>query len=48
MSVFAVEFSWLVILTPGVGWDIMGYESEPLLSYTKLSNFSYFIMLNYT
>ena len=20
---------WLIILTPGVGWDIMVYESEP-------------------
>ena len=24
---------WLIILPPGVGCDIMGYESEPLHSY---------------
>ena len=36
---------WLILLTPGVGWDIMGYESEPLPSYPNLRNFSYFFKL---
>ena len=36
---------WLIILTPGVGWDIMGYESETLPSYPVLSNFSYSVNL---
>ena len=31
-------FGWLIILMPGVGWDIMGYESETLPSYHKLRN----------
>ena len=39
---------WLILLPPGVGWDITGYESEPLTSYLELINFSYSIMLNYT
>ena len=39
---------WLILLPPSVGWDIMGYESEPLPSYLDLRNFSYSIMLNYT
>ena len=33
--------SWLTLLPPVVGWDIMGCESEPLPSYNKLSNCSY-------
>ena len=39
---------WLNILPPGVRWDIMGYESDPPTSYTKLRNCSHSIMLNYT
>ena len=42
------QAGWLILLPPGIGWDIMGYESEPLPSYISLSNFSYSIMLNYT
>ena len=38
----------LILLPPGVGWHIMGYESYPLHSYIKLSNCSYSIMLNCT
>ena len=30
----------------GVGWGIIGYESETLPSYHKLRNFSYSVMLN--
>ena len=30
----------LILLPPGLGWDIMGYESEPLPSYTDLRNYS--------
>ena len=36
---------WLIILLPGVGWDIMGYESEPLPPYPKLRNCSYSVKL---
>ena len=32
----------------GVGWDIMGYKSEPLPSYYELRKCSYSIKLNYT
>ena len=39
---------WLLILPPGVGWGIMGCESDPLPSYIRLRNCSYYIMLNYT
>ena len=39
---------WLILLPPGVGWDIMGYESDPLPSYLESSNCSYSVMLNYT
>ena len=39
---------WLILLPPDVGWDIMGYELEPFLSYLKLRKSSYFITLNYT
>ena len=39
---------WLILLPPSVGWDIMGYESEPLPYYLGLSNCFYSIMLNYT
>ena len=38
----------LIISPPGICWDIMGYESEPLPSYHDLRNFSYNIMLRYT
>ena len=31
---------WLILFQTGVSWDIMGYESEPLPSYTKLINCS--------
>ena len=43
-------FSWLILLPPRVGWDIMRYESEPLPSYHyhELRNCSYSIVLNYT
>ena len=27
---------WLILLPPGVGWDIVGYESDLLPSYTEL------------
>ena len=40
-------FNWLILLPPGVGWGIMGYESEPITSYYGLRKFSYSIMLNY-
>ena len=40
-------FNWLILLPPGVGWGIMGYESEPTTSYYGLRKFSYSIMLNY-
>ena len=36
---------WLISLLPGVGWDIIGYESEPLLSYPELRNCSYSVNL---
>ena len=39
------EVSWLIILPPGVGCDIMEYESEPLPSYPKLRNCSYYVQL---
>ena len=38
---------WLILLLYRVGWDIMGYESEPLPSYHELNNWSYSIMLSY-
>ena len=38
---------YLIILPPCVGWDIVGYESEPLHSYLELRNCSYSIILNY-
>ena len=39
---------WLILLPPIVGWDIMGYESDPLPSYLGLSNYSCYITLNFT
>ena len=39
---------WLILLPPGVGCYIMGYESDPLPSYRNLRNFSHSIQLNYT
>ena len=36
---------WFIILPPGIGWYIMGYESDPLHSYPELSNFSYSVKL---
>ena len=42
------KVGWLIILTPGVFWDIMGYESDPLPSYIKLRNCYYSMMLNLT
>ena len=49
-SICLVKFTsnhvgWLVILSPGVGWDIMGYESDPLPSYPDLRNCSYSLKL---
>ena len=38
----------LMILPPGVGWDIMWYESYPLPSCHKLRDCSYSIKLSYT
>ena len=35
----------LVLLMPGVGWYIIGYESEPLPSYPELRNCSYYVKL---
>ena len=35
----------LIILLPGVGWFIIGYESEPLPFYPKLRNCSYYVKL---
>ena len=29
MAFTSNHVGWLIILPPGVGWDIMGYESEP-------------------
>ena len=37
----------ITLLPLVVCWYIMGYESEPLPSYKKLRNRSYYIMLNY-
>ena len=39
--------SWLILLPPILGWDIMGYESDPLSYYLGLNNCSYYIILNY-
>ena len=36
---------WLILLPPGIGWDIMWYKSDTLPSYLKLSNCSYYVML---
>ena len=33
MSVFAVEVGWLILILTRIGWDIMGYESDPLPYY---------------
>ena len=38
-------FGWWILLPPRVFWDIIGYESEPLSSYSKLRNFSYSVKL---
>ena len=48
--IFFVRFTsnhvgWFILLLPGVGWDIMGYESEPLPSYPELRNCSYSVKL---
>ena len=34
----SMQVGWLIIIPLGVGWDIMGYESETLPSYIDLSN----------
>ena len=47
-SVELNNVGWLILLPPGVSWDIMWYESEPLPYYTELRNRSYSFMLNYT
>ena len=39
---------WLIILPPGVDWDIMGYASDPLPYYHELRNCSYSIKVSYT
>ena len=39
---------WLILLLIGVGWDIMGYESETPTSYHELRNCFYSIKLSYT
>ena len=44
-SVRSTLVGWLNILTPMVGWDIMGYESDPLLSSPELSNCSCYVNL---
>ena len=37
---------WLILLPTGVGWYIIGYESEPLHSYPELRNCSYSVKLS--
>ena len=36
---------WFILLPPGVGWDIMGYEPETLPSYPELGNLYYSVKL---
>ena len=36
---------WLITLLPGVVWDIMGYESDPLPSYPELRNCPHYVKL---
>ena len=36
---------WLILLLPGISWDIMGYESDTLPSYPNLRNCSYYVKL---
>ena len=31
-SIVTMLVDWLIILPPSIGWDIMGYESDPLSS----------------
>ena len=38
---------WFILLLPGICWDIMGFESEPLPSHHEISNCSYSIKLSY-
>ena len=45
-SIYYIVFG-LTIPPLVVGWDIMGYESEPLPSYNKLRNRSYSIKLKF-
>ena len=47
-SLFLASFLvWEILITPVVGWDIMGYESELLPSYNNLRNCSYYFTLDY-
>ena len=39
---------WLIILPRRVGWDIMGYTSDPIPSYHELRNWIYSNKLSYT
>ena len=45
MEISSKLVSWLILISPGLGCDIMGYESEPLPSYTKLRNCYYSVNL---
>ena len=52
LSIYITNFclmlvvGWLILLSPGVVGN-MGYESDPPHSYLELSNWSYYIMLNF-
>ena len=43
-----LQVGWLIPLLTGVGWDIIGYESETLTYYNELKNCLYSIKLSYT
>ena len=43
---FVMDWCWLFLLPPGLVWDIMGYEVEPLPSYAYIRNCSYSMMSN--
>ena len=47
-SCWGVRVSWLILLPTGLGWYIVGYESEPLPYYINLRNCSHSIMFKYT
>ena len=48
VAFISTHVSWLIILPPSVGCDIMGCESDPLPYYTELRNCFYSFTLNYT